>query len=469
MRETFYSGSILHALAVQSHIPYFPEYEFFNAMAYDAVTLGNHEFDAGDSGLNIMLKKVASVGSSVPIVASNLKGTHKHIKKSVLLKLENADGEKLLVGILGALAPDGCSVSRGNRSKSQFIGYNDLDASQEWSQLYELLSSQVQSLREQGAKVIVLLLHGGGDEDSKLAENISDLDIVISGHTHELYFKKVGKTFISQAGSRGRFLGNLMFNYDFLTDSLTEVSHKEIVIDGRFQKDLKVEENIKIYSRAAERLLSRHGERKFSFSEVIFKSEGSLEKDLGLGSELGREVTTGIAKSLKRKVEDFRVYFTSMGLVRTGIEGSREYRIKDIFNILPIGFHGLLMPGASTVSFYVTFKELKRLIQFLEIYSRFRPKFTPAFSSDLSFSVNPYGIPLINRINDIKVVGYRELVDDQLIHVGTNSFVFQYIDFIIKKSHGLVNIVPKSKDGKPMKKPFQYGPEYLEFAESKKM
>src|SRR4051812_44619596 len=68
----FFSGTLFHLLGPNPGAKEFPEMEFFNSMAYDAFTLGNHEFDAGEAGLSFMLQKARRNHLLSGLVASNL-------------------------------------------------------------------------------------------------------------------------------------------------------------------------------------------------------------------------------------------------------------------------------------------------------------------------------------------------------------------------------------------------------------
>ncbi len=61
------------------------------------------------------------------------------------------------------------------------------------------------------ADVIVLLSHNGMDVDLKLASRVAGLDVVLGGHTHDAVPKAVlvGKTWVTNAGSHGKFLAVL--------------------------------------------------------------------------------------------------------------------------------------------------------------------------------------------------------------------------------------------------------------------
>ncbi|HSN21262.1 MAG TPA: thiosulfohydrolase SoxB [Usitatibacter sp.] len=81
------------------------------------------------------------------------------------------------------------------------------------------LQKQVDEARAKGAKVVVLLSHNGMDVDLKLASRVTGIDAILGGHTHDAVPKPVavknagGTTLVTNAGSNGKFLGVLDFDY----------------------------------------------------------------------------------------------------------------------------------------------------------------------------------------------------------------------------------------------------------------
>jgi sulfur-oxidizing protein SoxB len=83
----------------------------------------------------------------------------------------------------------------------------------------ENLQKNVEEARSKGAKVVVLLSHNGMDVDLKLATRVRGIDAILGGHTHDGIAQAIhvknpgGVTLVTNAGSNGKFLGVLDFEY----------------------------------------------------------------------------------------------------------------------------------------------------------------------------------------------------------------------------------------------------------------
>ncbi len=80
------------------------------------------------------------------------------------------------------------------------------------------LQTLVETVRSQGAQVVVLLSHNGMDIDLKLASRISGIDMILGGHTHDgvpvpsVVANPRGSTIVTNAGSHGKFLAVVDFD-----------------------------------------------------------------------------------------------------------------------------------------------------------------------------------------------------------------------------------------------------------------
>lgn len=75
---------------------------------------------------------------------------------------------------------------------------------------YAAARAEVASLRERGAQIVIVLSNLGMKADTKLARR-SKADVVLGSHSRELTTEgvRVGRAVIGQAGTRGRYLGDL--------------------------------------------------------------------------------------------------------------------------------------------------------------------------------------------------------------------------------------------------------------------
>jgi sulfur-oxidizing protein SoxB len=81
------------------------------------------------------------------------------------------------------------------------------------------LQKRIDEVRGKGARIVVLLSHNGMDVDLKLAGRVKGLDAILGGHTHDgvpmpmQILDGAHTTLVTNAGSNGKFLGVLDFDY----------------------------------------------------------------------------------------------------------------------------------------------------------------------------------------------------------------------------------------------------------------
>jgi len=141
--------------------------EINDHMPWDAMTLGNHEFDDGCLALAKFLER-----SKVPALAANLAPE----KGCPLLKADYAPhiikdirGEK--VGIVG-IANDEVVTLASACEHTKF------------TPIVDTVKREVAELEAQGVKHIVLVTHIGLPADRELARAVDGVDIIVGGHTH---------------------------------------------------------------------------------------------------------------------------------------------------------------------------------------------------------------------------------------------------------------------------------------------
>jgi 5'-nucleotidase len=180
------------------------EVDALNHMNYDAVNLGNHEFDNGIDTLAVILKnaKFPIVNSNYDVRKTPLKGM---VKPYVIEKIEN-----IKVGILSlGVNPKGLVFDRNYTG----LKYNDP------LKVAKKLSCYLKKVKK--CDVVICLSHLGSDStsvdlnDFKIAHNTKYIDVIIGGHSHTLLenTKTVNAdkkpVIIAQMGKSGLYLGRV--------------------------------------------------------------------------------------------------------------------------------------------------------------------------------------------------------------------------------------------------------------------
>ena len=236
--------------------PLTPELEFFSYCNYTAVSLGNHEFDAYEKNFKIMVEKAATAGLRVPLVTSNLyfkedtesslreyfvshgrvlaSSPSVHLTPFVIKDLFFQERARpLRVGILGIVGPDAAMGSLSTRVNVSFAGYDD---ERKKMHLRRAVKSSLEKMHkmveELDVNVVVLTTHMGDPEDDDYLSYLlplarDHLDVVVAGHTHNVYYKQFERTIISQTGAFGENLGVLHLSYSFKSDRIVAVRNRK--------------------------------------------------------------------------------------------------------------------------------------------------------------------------------------------------------------------------------------------------
>tara|TARA_Y100000815_G_scaffold144256_1_gene130543 strand:+ start:5431 stop:7122 length:1692 start_codon:yes stop_codon:yes gene_type:complete len=94
----------------------------------------------------------------------------------------------------------------------------------------ERMNEVVQEVRDAGADLVVVLSHNGFDVDRKMAAQVSGIDVILTGHTHDALPEPVmvGGTMLIASGSNGKFVTRL--DLDVQNGQLMGFRHKLIPV-----------------------------------------------------------------------------------------------------------------------------------------------------------------------------------------------------------------------------------------------
>lgn len=213
-----------------------------NALAYDAMTLGNHEFDDGDQVLADFID-----GLDFPVVTANVDFSESEILAGKVQPYVVLDVNGEQVGIIGLVTPDAVEIS----SPGEELVFS--------SDLVGVTQAAIDELTAMGVNKIILVTHIGLDQDRLVAQGTTGLDIIVGGHTHTLLGNQyvaseaeypVEETnangepvIIVQAGSYDTYLGRLDVEFD-ANGVLTDWGGDTIFLSRYITPDPGVEEII---------------------------------------------------------------------------------------------------------------------------------------------------------------------------------------------------------------------------------
>lgn len=177
----------------------YPLLRAVDAIGYDAVVIGNHEFNFGIELLN---RRIAQ--TETPIIGANIYGYGTDEPAYVPYIIRELGGVR--VGIVGLTTP-GSLVWDRSRVQGRLDFADGVDAARRW----------VAEAREQGAEVIIVLAHSGLDGPSSypedgippenfgraVAEQVPGVDLLVLGHWHRVMQEVI-------PGYGGREIGVIM-------------------------------------------------------------------------------------------------------------------------------------------------------------------------------------------------------------------------------------------------------------------
>lgn len=200
------AGDIMQGTLISNYFYGASTIDIYNEMGYDAMAIGNHEFDWGQ---DVLVDRVEQAG--FPFLSANIfynelgpaPGERPDWATPYTIKVVN----DVTVGIIGITTPETPSVT------------NPVNvANLEFTDPAEAVMDLVDDVEDKGATIIIVLAHLGGfwplgpdDEVYNLAMGLDpeDIDLIVSGHTHSNLHDWVNNIPIIQAYSSGTAIGRI--------------------------------------------------------------------------------------------------------------------------------------------------------------------------------------------------------------------------------------------------------------------
>ena len=299
--------------------------EVMNAMKFDLVTFGNHEFDIGEDALQKRLdeSKFAWTSANVrrilksdtlPFTIQNNKG-HIYIPDTHTISLVDANGTKMDLGFFSVTIPS---------NPQDFVYYGDIYTEAE--RAYKLL--------EMNTDVVIGLTHIDVEEDKQLAKQLPNLQLIMGGHEHNSMLIPTENGVIAKADANAKTIYIHTLSYNTLTKQLDIDSHL-MPIDERIASQPEVEAIIKKWNAILE---SKIEEVISDPNEVIYYADPPLDgtdsANRAIQTNLGDIITHAMALSFDENVDAALV---NGGSIRLDDMLDGEVTSLDIFRVLPFG------------------------------------------------------------------------------------------------------------------------------------
>lgn len=299
------------------------EAEFLNLMKFDAMTVGNHEFDDSEDGLATFLDKVQFPVVTANVAASASSKIGDRIKPFIVLE---QGGQK--IGIVGAVANDTAELS--SPGPNVLIGDDVAD-----------ITAAIVELKKQGVNKIIALTHVGYPRDLAAIAKIPDVDVVVGGHTNTFLSNTSDKAEgpyptlvdnpggykvpVVQAGAYSKYLGNLKVVFDD-AGVVKASSGEPILIDSSIKPDEAVLARIKELGGPIEELKNK------IVAESAAPIDGSREVCRAAECAMGNLVTDAILD--RTKGQGTTIAITNGGGLRASIDGG-PVSMGEVLSVLP--------------------------------------------------------------------------------------------------------------------------------------
>ncbi|KRX47779.1 Snake venom 5'-nucleotidase [Trichinella murrelli] len=220
--------------------------DVMNALRYDAMALGNHEFDHALAGLLPLLRE-----AKFPIMAANVASDNEELQ-ALLKPYTIFTFDDVKVGVIGYVTPLTKKLSKAHEV--------------EFEDEIQVLTRIAAQLKEEGVNMIIAVGHSGIQMDRLICQKIPNIDIVVGGHTNtflysgkppsveeiqgpypEIYNDQGKPCLVVTDYAFGKYLGFLKVEYDKELDRVTKWRGNPILLDNRFHASREMENILATY------------------------------------------------------------------------------------------------------------------------------------------------------------------------------------------------------------------------------
>lgn len=379
-----------------------PDIMGYNFIGYDAMVLGNHEFD---HSYDILQSQMSL--AKFPFISANVKTADgKSICEPYIIK--KFKGFK--VAIFGLTLKETDVIGNPKYIKN-FIFEDEI----------EVAKKLVPELKKK-ADIVIALVHMGINENTeegsmRLAKYVDGIDLIIDGHSHTVLKEPlyINNTPIVQAGQWGMYLGKAVLSIEKkkvvnLKWELIPINLKEEVkmADGSSKLKFVGGREIKEYEELLDLLQPYEEQVNQMLDKVIGEAEGDFlqGKVRKEETEIGNLVTDAVKWYTKNLRVDFAIF--NGGSIRTDLPKG-EISKKIIYEVLPFDntLIVLTMKGS----------DIQALFDFIATIAQTKGGF-PQVSEGLTFTINYKK----GKCEEILING-KPISANKFYKIATNSYL----------------------------------------------
>jgi 5'-nucleotidase / UDP-sugar diphosphatase len=433
-------------------------------MGYDAAALGNHEFDFGPAWLAGVISTSAEKGEIPSLVSSNLRFDDKDGKDDSLEKLfsDHLISRKLII------ERGGLKIGIFSVLGKEAAGFAPEAAPVTFESRISIAKDMVKELQDAKCDIIICLSHSGivkekkgewGGEDFELARKVNSISLIIGGHSHTRLDKPlvVNGIPIVQTGEFGKFVGRLSLLFSGAKVSVED--YRLIPVNDKIDADKDIDQMIEEQKQMISvKVLNPLG---LTYAGPVAKAGFVIE-----GNDTGNNFADSnlgplVADAIHTCVNSQNSMGTDVSIVAAGMLFDRILpgiqTAPDIFRIVPLGSGSDNVPGYPLARLYITGKELKNVLEVLQVaykssadnycfYSGLRVEYDP----EKGFLRKIKKIDIVHRDGTLGNVDFNRK-NKTLYSITADSYMLEFIGIIRKKSFGIVNVVPKDRNGLKIK------------------
>ena len=388
-----------------------PIYVSIDRMGYDAVALGNHEFDWGfdnmvdsDATLPDYVWEGSAGNNLVPVLCANLykDGSRVSATKDYVIvekKAVNSQGEsvKVRIGVVGFAINYAGSIMTSKFTGQGFSINED----------YSIANSIASELESTGqCDATILLIHGAADTSAEKLGSGSAFDLVLGGHSHRTMSGVAGNGIPYLQG--GRYCEHYAYaDLRFNVDASGNVSFKKV--DNQKTPDVNSSRDLHSYAGQNANDLD---------DDILAVSDAAVEaSSQQLNDVIGYITTPATTYSINgsggrscvmanwmcdilRRIGEADVAFVNGGGVRTYItldgQSRRDITVANVYEMFPF--------SNTTYVYRLTYDELLRVFEY-SMTSGGESLFTSMTGIDCYYTVTDHGSYTTSAVHSLKKDG----------------------------------------------------------------